>query len=238
MATYKELCNQVAADSGTFSEGDIAAVTGQTGRKAKIVRWTNMAWRSIQNAHKAWRWMQSEFSLSTVIDQQRYAGTAATDSIASAAITRFSEWDCRGLGEDRFKLYDSTIGLSDGGALQFIPWDEFYPLYVNTGADSAKPSKFSIDPANKLCLASVPDSADYRVIGPYRKSAQALAADADVPEMPADMHDVIASVAVQFLSEHDEALQLIPLWKMRENRDFCRLEAMQLPQIRLGGPLA
>jgi hypothetical protein len=238
LASFLTLCNQVASDSATFDEGAISTVVGQTGRKAKVVRWTNMAWRSIQNAHKSWRWMQSEFSFATVDGTQRYAGADATDTIASAAITRFAEWDCRGLSEDRFRLYDSTIGLSDIGPLQFVPWEKFYAERVNTDAEEDKPTRFSIDPANKLCLASVPDSADYTVLGPYRKSAQTLALDADIPEMPTDFHDVISSVATQFLSLHDEALHLLPLWKLRENFDFCRLEARQLPEITMPGPLA
>lgn len=236
--TFLELCNQVASDSATFDEGAISSVVGQTARKAKVVRWTNMAWRSIQNAHVAWRWMQSEFSFSTVIGTQRYAGTSATDSIASAAITRFAEWLCAGLGENRFRLYDSTIGLADIGPLQFVQWEEFYAKRVNTSAANGKPTMFSIDPANKLCLSPVPDSTNYVVVGPYRKSVQTLALDNDVPEMPTDFHDVISSVSISFLQLHDEGMQTLPLWKLRENNDFCRLEHRQLPPITFSGPLA
>lgn len=236
--TYLELCNQVASDSATFDEGAISSVVGQTGRKAKVVRWTNLAWRSIQNAHVAWRWMQSEFSFPTVISTQRYAGTSATDTIASSTITRFAEWINRGLGENRIRLYDSTIGLADIGPLQFVAWDDFFARRVNTSAANGKPTMFSIDPANKLCLSPVPDSANYVVVGPYRKSVQTLSLDADEPEMPTDFHDVISSVATGFLQLHDEGMQMLPLWKLRENSDFCRLEARQLPPVTLSGPLA
>lgn len=235
---FLALCNQVASDSATFDEGALSTVVAQTGRKAKVVRWTNMAWRSIQNAHVAWRWMQSEFSLATVIGTQRYAGTSATDTIASATITRFAEWINCGLGENRIRLYDSTIGLADIGPLQFEPWEIFYARRVNTAAATGKPTRFSIDPANKLCLSPVPDSANYVVVGPYRKSPQTLAADADVPELPTDFHDVISSVATGFLQLHDEGMQMLPLWKLRENRDFCTLEARQLPPMTFSGPLA
>lgn len=238
MATYLDLVNQVASDSATFDEGAISSVVGQTGRKAKVVRWVNMAWRSIQNAHIAWRWMQSEFSLQTVIGTQRYAGTSATDTIAGGTITRFAEWINCGLGENRIRLYDSTLGLADIGPLQFVPWEKFYAERVNTAAANGKPTRFSIDPANNLCLYPVPDSTNYVVVGPYRKSVQTLTTDGDVPEMPADFHDVISSVATQFLHLHDEAGQVLPLWKLRENNDFCRLERRQLPPITFSGPLA
>lgn len=235
---FLTLCNQVASDSATFDEGALASVAGQTGRKAKVVRWTNMAWRSIQNAHVAWRWMQSEFSLTTNIGTQRYAYTGAIDTIATGSISRFAEWICSGLGEDRFRLYDSTIGLADIGPLKFVPWEAFYAQRVNTSAANGKPTMFSIDPSSKLCLSPVPDLATYVIVGPYRKSVQTLTADGDVPEMPADFHDVISSVATGFLQLHDEGMQMLPLWKLRENRDFCTLEARQLPPITFSGPLA
>jgi hypothetical protein len=235
--TFLDLCNQVASDSATFDEGAIASVVSQTGRKAKIVRWTNMAWRSIQNAHVAWRWMQSEFSLNMSATTQRYSGTAATDAFTSTT-ARFAEWICCGLGERRFRLYDSTIGLADIGPLQFVQWEAFYAQRVNTSAANGKPTMFSIDPANKLCLSPVPDSSNYVVVGPYRKSVQTLAVDADVPDMPTDFHDVISSVATGFLQVHDEGMQTLTLWKLRENNDFCRLEHRQLPPITFSGPLA
>src|SRR3954466_9623583 len=97
--TFLELCNQVASDSATFDEGALSTVVAQTGRKAKVVRWTNMAWRSIQNAHLAWRWMQSEFFFSTSATVQRYTGASVTDNFTLAA-ARFAEWICCGLGED------------------------------------------------------------------------------------------------------------------------------------------
>ncbi len=234
--TFLELVNQVASDSATFTEGAFTTVVGVTGRQAKLVRWTNMAYRSIQNAHKGWLWMQSEFTGDTVAATQRYAGTDF-DDVFTGQITRFSEWVCRGYGENRFKIFDPDIGLSDIGRLVFVPWDDFYSKHVNTDAPDDKPACFSIDPQNRLCLAAVPDDV-YTVRGLYRKSAQTLSVDDDIPEMPADLHDVIASVAAQTLALHDEALQLLPLWKLRENRDFCRLEQMQLPQMTLAGPLA
>jgi hypothetical protein len=237
VSTFLDLVNQTASDSATFDEGAIVGVTGQTGRKAKVVRMVNMAWRSIQNAHKKWGWMLSEFTVNTVASTQRYAGTDCTDAFTATTITRFSEWDCRGVDENRFKMFDPSIGLSDIGQLVFMHWDDFYVRSVNTAAADDKPNIFSIDPQNRLCLSPVP-SGIWTVRGPYRKSAQTLAVDDDVPEMPVDLHDVISSVAVQFLHIHDEAGQLLPIWKLRENRDFCRLEQMQLPQIRIGRPLA
>lgn len=236
MPTFLDLANRLASDSATADEGAITSVAGQTGRKAKAVRWTAEAWLQIQNAHAEWLWMQSEFSGSTVIGQARYVGTAFTDSLDSAPITRFSKWDCSGPGENRFKLYRPSVGLSDAGRLIFQDWREFYARRMNNGAPSDKPAVFSIDPQGRLVVAPAPDDV-YSLIGPYRKSAQTLTADGDIPEMPVDFHDLIVSIGLQLLGSHDEAPQ-IPLWKMRENRLFCELEAHQLPTMRWGRPLA
>jgi len=241
---FLALCNQVASDSGTQDgETTLSTVVNQTGRLAKIVRWTNDAYLAIQNARQNWRWLQSEFYLSTVTAQQRYLGTECVDSISNGLITRFSAFTCKQDGtEDRFSIYDPAIGLTDKGRLHFIPWGKFYRDRVNSSVANDRPVAFSIDQAGRLCLSPTPDKV-YRILGPYRKSAQDLTSggtpNTNVPEMPADFHNVISSVALQFLGTHDEApLSQLQLWQLRQNRDFCRLDQEQLPQWRFGEPLA
>jgi hypothetical protein len=234
MATYLQLCQQVASDSATFAEGAISTVTGQTGRKAKVVRMVNQAWRSIQNAHHTWNWMRSSMTLTLSEDTRYYAGSSGTDMFGD---TRFGEFLCQGLGDNRFMIYDSTIGLSDKAPMQFVPYDTFYARDL-FNEDTGKPVRFTIAPDGRLAVHQIPDGNDYKIIAPYRKSIQTLSADSDTPEMPADFHDVIASLAVQFIHLHDEATGLLPLWKLRENFDFCRLEARQLPAITIPEPLA
>jgi hypothetical protein len=235
--TFLQLVNWVASDSATFNESDISTVVGQTGRKAKVVRWTSEAWLQVQNAHREWLWMQSEFDGSTVASTARYAGTDFNDTFSGTTIDRFSQWDCALKGENRFKLYLPADGVASAGRLIYHDWRDFYAIHMNNGAANAKPSRFSIDPQNRLVLSPTPD-AIYTVIGPYRKSAQTLAADSDEPEAPVDLHGVIVDIALQLLGTHDESPQQIPLWRMRESRLFCELEAQQLPKITWGGPLA
>jgi hypothetical protein len=184
--------------------------------------------------------MESKFYVDLQSGVEKYAGTVCYDEDTAALITRFGSWICTGdaATEARFKLYDTTIGLTDAGRLRYIPWKDFDEILRNTGASNGKPQFFSIDPQDRLAFAPIPDSNNYRVIGPYRKSAQTLALDADTPEMPSDYHDVIVSVGLQFLGTHDESPTQIPLWELRKNRDFSRLEQDQLPQFTFAGPLA
>lgn len=241
MSTFLELVNQLASEGGTVPNAQTSPMSDVTGitddLKLKVISWIRSAWLSIQNAHREWLWMQSEFYGSTVASTARYAGTSFNDAFALSAITRFSQWDCSGPRENRFKLYLPADGLAGAGRLQFEEWPDFYAYRMNNGAANGKPSIFSIDPQNRMVLSPTPDDV-YTVIGPYRKSSQTLTSKTDVPEMPVDLHDVIVSVALELLGTHDEAPQQIPLWKLRQNRLFCELEAQQLPRVRLAGPLA
>lgn len=240
MSTFLELAQQVASESGTMSGTVPNAVTGQTGRLAKIVRWTNQAYRSIQNAHAQWRWLQGRFSGPTVAGQQGYAGTDFTDVDSAATITRFAEWVYTGdEREDRFSLYDPSIGAADETILRFLTWDDFYALRMRgaVSTEQDRPGFFTIAPTNKLLLSKLPDKV-YTVRGQYRKSPQELAADGDIPEMPTRFHDLIVDVALEYLGTSDEAVVQIPLWRLRKFQKFSELERDQLPTIRLAGPLA
>lgn len=232
MATYLALCQQLASDSGTLGDGTaLTAVTGQTGRKAKMVGWVNRAWRSIQNAHPAWRWMRSEFSGSTVSGTRAYSGSDL--GVAS----RFGDFICSGEGEQRFSIYLTATGVADEGRLFFKDYDWFYTNCMRGSQTNSRPAYFTITPDGELALHPIPDAA-YTVRGPYRKDVQELTADGDIPEMPVRYHDLIVDVAMMMLQGHDEALNQIPLTRLRMLPRFAELEHDQLPRIRLAGPLA
>lgn len=238
MATFLQLCQRVGSDSGTISDGKLTTVVGQTGRLGQIVRWTNEAWRQIQNAHNTWLWMQSEFSGPTVASTQRYAYNAAgfTDSIAVAAISRFADWIYNDKGDSGFSLYDST-GVAAEQPLTFMSWDALYNTTRGTQTEG-RPGYISITPQNQLALYKKPDAV-YTIRGRYRKDVQDLAANDDVPECPSRFHDAIVDAALILLGTHDEAPAQIPLWQMRKSFNFCNLERDQLPRIQFSSePLA
>ncbi len=232
MSTFIELCQELAVDSGTFEDGQPATVTDQTGRLGLIVRWIGIAWTSIQTAHANWQWMQSEFSGSTIASQQRYIGN--TDF----SVERFDRFLCRqNEKEDRFTIYDPSIGLSDEGLLICLPWQDFYPTYTLGAQTTTKPTHFSIDPSGQMALWPVPDKV-YTVRGPFMKTVQVLSAGTDTPEMPSHFHRLIVEVAFELLNTHDESLNQYPLYKMQRMVRFGQLERDQLPRITLGSSLA
>lgn len=239
MATYLQLVQRVGSDSGTISGNLPATLVGVTDiRLLKIKRWVNEAWRSIQNAHATWLWLQAEFSGPTVAGTQRYAYNAAgfVDVSTSAAITRFADWIySRDDTDSGFSLYDST-GVATEGPLTFRDWNWFYASLRGTQT-SGKPSAFTITPENKIGLYYKPDAV-YTIRGRYRKDVQDLTVDADVPECPVRFHDVIVDLALIMLGTHDESPTQIPLWQMRRVGSFRNLERDQLPPVTLAGPLA
>lgn len=232
MATFLQLCQRVASDSGTVNGAFPTTVVGQTGRLGKIVRWTNEAWRSVQNAHAGWRWMRSDFSGSTVSGTRSYSGSDLGVS------SRFGEFVYSGYeDEQRFSIYLTATGVSDEGVLLFRDYEWFYTHCMRGTQTNDRPIYFTITPDNKLALHPIPDAV-YTVRGPYRKDVQDLAVDADVPEMPARFHELIVDVALMSLGTHDEAPQQLQLWQLRKFGRFNDLERDQLPRMRLPEALA
>lgn len=228
MPTFLELAQKVGSESGTVDSGRLTTVVDAQARLAKVVRWTNDAYRQIQNAATGWFWLQGEFSAPLTIGQQRHT----PDNLG---IDRFAAWDCRGPGrEDRFSVY-LTAGAGAGEyGLAFVDWPTFYTTRLRGLQLAGQPRLFSISPAGEFVVSPTPDAA-YTLRGPYRKAPQELAVDADVPEMPARFHDVIVSAALVMLTTHDEAAPTLSLYQMRQLRGFSELLRDQLPVIEFGG---
>ena len=222
MTQFLELCQDVAMNSR--GGGSPATVTGVTGREQKIVHWTNAAYRDIQLAHwENWRWMRGEFSGSTTASIQRYTGT-------DLGISDFGKFHgARNAEEERYTIYDPSIGLSDEGQLQCYGYEDFYREKLRGTTQNAKPASFAIDHAGQITFPNlqVPDKG-YTIRGPYVKEIQELAADTDTPQMPAHFHRLIVDVALILLETHDEGPR-INLYELRKLRNFLDLERDQMP---------
>lgn len=212
----------LARESGTVSGTLPSSVTGQTGRLAKIVYWTNDAWRQIQNRRNAWRWMRGEFSGNTTAGAPRYTAS-------SFSLTRWAEWITE---EDTLTLYKQSEGVADEGPLLLMPWKQYRSTYERGAQEQNRPRYYTISPAGELCLGPKPDDT-YVVRGEYRKSPQALAVNGDIPEMPVRFHDVIAWYGLLLLAEHDEAELHIAVALRRFRELMSDLERDQLDPIHI-----
>lgn len=171
-----------------------SAVTGQSGRVADLVAWAIEAWNDIQREKDGkWKWMRKAFTLDTVADDPSYEFGDCTDVEDAVAITRFRTWDL----DERVPplIYLSSDGQSTERELGIWDWPMFRYQYVRATHTSGYPGAVSEDHADNLYLGPTPDDV-YRVSGHYWRSNQEIAADADVPEMPADYHMLIVWRAI------------------------------------------
>jgi hypothetical protein len=239
VSTFLELAQKVASESGTVPARTTTAlpttVVSQVGRLGRIVRWTNDAWRSIQNSRAQWRWMRGELSGTISSGTQRYLYSA----LGAGSPTRFAEWIVRGEDETRWSCYKTSTGVSDEGPLNFLDWDTFYETQLRgTPPTNSRPQFFSIDDTDRLVFSPTPD-ATYTVRGWYRKDVQELSANSDTPEMPARFHDLILWEALKLLGNFDEAaVGQRAEWANNARIIRSQLERDQLPPIRICGPLA
>ena len=193
---YLQLCQAVARDSGTVSGTQPASVSSQTGRLQKIVELVAEAWNRIQLDRPNWRWMWTDFTGATL---------AGTGSYTPAALnlTRVRRWDT---DADALTVYLTATGVSDEHPVTFMEWAEFRRKYRRGEQTANRPVAWSVNPSNNAIeLGPVPDDA-YTLNGAFWKSEQTLAANTDIPELPAEHHRVIKWLAVALLHGMDEGL--------------------------------
>lgn len=233
MSTFLQLCQRVASESGTVvGTGQPSAVNTTDPRLAKIVRWTNDAWRQIQNVHEGWLWKRSSFSGPTVAGQREYTG------VQMGVASRFGEFLYSGKKDERrYSIYLTATGVADEQPLQFQPYDWFWSNNMRGTQTNDRPAYFTITPEGKISFHPIPDAV-YTVRGPYLKDVQELTADADTPEMPARFHDIIADVALRMLGTHDESPFQLQLWQLRQFEKWPSLEQSQLPRDTMSWPKA
>lgn len=192
---YLQLCQDVVRESGTVS-GDTTptTTTGQSGRLLKVVNWVAKAWQEIQNLHDDWLWMRAEFTGAITVGTVRY-----TDTLF--ALTRWNRWIT---DNHTVTLYKTSLGVSDEGEITYIDWATWRIRYGRGTQTPGRPIAYTVSPLGELCIGPTPDVA-YVIRGEYQKSAQTLAANADIPELPdTTLHTVIVWKALLLLAQFDE----------------------------------
>ena len=245
MKTFLELCKGVCRE-GNIADGEtaISTVVAQVGELNRVVNYVKQAWVEIQNRHQHtglnWRWLHSEFELTTVAstDAYAYGDAAVEDSIAAAAITRFRNWNVKDY-DDPPKIYLQSSGIGSQTYLTFLDWVSFKHLYKlgTQNTTEGYPAHITINPRNQIVLGPIPNGI-YIVTGDYQKSAQILSGDADEPELPEDFEDVIMWRALAKHALRTNAPETLTMAEEWYATYMGQLEQDQLAEIPIGAPLA
>jgi hypothetical protein len=226
MATFLELVQELARESGSLDPNAITAVEGLTGRAEKMVGWVRKAYVNIQNSRRDWGWLMTSFTANLV------PGTAVYTP-ASFAITRFANW-----AKDRdwympLSLYDPLVGLTDEHELPNVSheyWRTRYGRNDQSIENWNRPTEYAISPRNEIVFGPYPDKA-YTIRGQYQKGPQVLETSNEVPEMPSRFHEMIVWEANRLLLIHDGAYNDSQLPTMEMVRLRHELELDQLPEV-------
>lgn len=198
MPTFLELVNDVERESGTVQRAQrlSTVVSPSTDRQEKIVKWTAEAWRQIQTSRTDWPWQRGEFSHALTVGQLRYTA-------AQLGITSFSRWAQPTSTFNPYSIYESGEQANEN-ELFFTSFERWRTDYDRGEPLRNRPNVYSFDYDNRLCVGPPPDKA-YILRGSYKRSAQILAADTDVPRCAEQHHNTIVWKALLLLAENDEA---------------------------------
>lgn len=236
MSTFLELAKDYAREA-RFSQLSAAITTtvGQTGRNLEAVEAVRNAYIDIQNRHTNWRWMQDEATLNTTAADGTY-------TYSDFSITRFKKWVID--PDYPWRIYKTSDGVANEQDLHFMDWPSFRQMFRRGTQVQQRPAFFSIDNQNQVQFGPIPDD-DYTISGVYQKGNQILgttgdetAKNAEVPEMPADYHNLIWAYALETYGFNHASANILQRAGMLKKMRMMQLEGVELPEIPIAGPMA
>lgn len=224
---FLELCARLALESGAIGAPPPTVVGPLPRRQAQCVGWVRTAWTLIQNLSSDWTFLRARFEGNLTPGVARYA---PGDILAPADAARFSEWVVQGPDAPAMSLYAADIGRKDEQWLRQLSVDRWRMSYDFGVHDPSRPTYWATDLDGSLLFGATPDAA-YRVRGEYRRTPQVLAADNDVPEMPARFHDAIWQRAIILMAASDEAVQALQMAQAEFTGAYQTMVRDLLPDI-------
>ena len=212
---FLDITQRVARLSGAADSRSVTTTQGASGHVGLIAELVREAWLEIQNEYRAWRFLVVDFPETTVLEAGLNTFTAASLNLAN-----WSEWIPGN--------YRGTVPITGwpaaadgepedrGREAQLVPADyrQFRQSYQYgssvTQDQTGQPRVLSIDNQDRLVVWPTPDR-DYRLSGTFRRSAQELLADDDVPIIAPEFHNTIVWAATLLLHRADESDQTVLL---------------------------
>lgn len=225
--TFLELCQRLRSECIASGSGP-TSVVAQTGESGRLVNWINDAWMDIQAEHPDWQWLRSSFSFVTVADQAAYTPT-------ECGVTDFGIWK-----QDSMRCYPTTVGTRGEVFLTPVDYDYWRDQYQFGATRDVRnrPTVVAVAPDTSLALGHTPDATGYTVVGTYFKEPSRMAADADVPTMPAKHQMAIVYRAMMFYGSYAAAPEVYTRGELEFKRMLRRMEIDRLPRMVTAGALA
>lgn len=230
--TFLQLAKRFREKCGAAGTGP-ATCQGQSGELLRLVNWINEAWLHVQEAHQDWEWMRTTVSFVTTAQKATYVASAAA---GETGVTDLGNWK-----RDSFRSYITALGFPTEIRLTYLPysaWRNWYQLGNLRTTFSRPVQHVTICPDKSLGLGMIPDSGAYTVVGEYYRTPSDLAADADIPAMPARFHMLIVYKAMMLYAAYEAAPEVYEEGAREYNKMFVKLEFDQQPDIEMAGPMA
>lgn len=174
------------ADNNTLGASP-DTVSNQQGLLGELVYFIKQSWLDIQGDSVRWRWMWGENTLTLVAGQDTVQPTAIPDF--ESYILANSDSTGRFITMYRDSIADETI-------VRYVPYPAWQQSYLTRGErGTGQPANFTILPDNRLRFDLIAD-VSYTVRINYRKEAQTLLDDLDIPNCPPRHHMAIVWWAI------------------------------------------
>lgn len=239
--TYLQLVQRLQQESGSSSSAPITTVVGATGEAQRLCNWISDAWIEIQQHREDWLWMTQNFQFDTINQQQAYSPFTTNFTVPAqpSGLVDFAKWKINPTAEESsVRLYLKASGVSNETWINESDWITFRDFYIFgfRRLTYARPISCAVDPQMNLNFGLTPNDI-YTVVGQYWQSPQALLADGDIPNMPAEFHLLIVWWAIEHYGYYEAAPEVLAYAKDQRGKMLPRLESQQLPPLQMPDPM-
>lgn len=210
MSTYLQLCQKFVRELGIAGGGanNPTAVVGQTGELLNVVTWIAAAEHQINNQTMNWKYLWAEYSEALSVGDQ---------DPPSPSSPRARVWV-----KDAFFLDKGGVNQRK---LEWESWDYFR----QSTTVPAQPQVIGQKPNGALRL-DAPMTLALTLTGEYYKAPTKLAANNDVPAMPAEFHRIILCRAAVIYGGREDAPEIVNHYEPEYIELLDKLEMDQKPE--------